>query len=435
MSKREVFGLSATFLCLLMAFSACKKKDALLGANQLQPDVPLTGWGVDTFNLITSSELDDTVITKNPVSSVLGSYHDPVFGKMDAQLFTQVRITSSNPNFGDLSKIITDSMVLSLRYVGFTGKSGDQTFEVYRLTDTISSSSSVDYYSHSTLPFDPANLIESGSATVKMDANKKVVIDTIESNPQLRLRLDTLLAKTWMQEANSTNTNFASAENFVKYFNGFYIRTNNPSQSSGEGGIGYFNLADNDSKLTIYYRQKNSAGVFEKKEYVLRINSNAQRFSRVTFDRAGSKVQQVLNMPQQGQQEFYAQAFGLRGKLQIPGINNIPKNSIINRAELFIPVQYQLASAYNLGTEISVTVKLQNQGLSLVNFGTYSDFRKGFVIDMRAYLQQVVAGNVENLDLYLAPRQFISSADRIIFNGQSSINKLKPTLSVIYTEF
>ncbi|MBU2018523.1 MAG: hypothetical protein KJ941_02650, partial [Bacteroidetes bacterium] len=188
----------------------------------------------------------------------------------------------------------------------------------------------------------------------------------------------------------------------------------------------------------IYYRVRRPSpneNILDKKQYSFRINSSSQRFNRVEIDRSGTKVEQVINSNQLGQTEFYAQAYGARAVVRLKSITDLPKNTIIHKAELFLPVQYQLASAYNQGSDVTLAANLSEEGLSLLNFGVYSDFRKGFIIDVRNFVQQIVAGRIVNTDLYIAPKQFISSADRIIFNGQQTTNKLQPKLTLIYTEF
>jgi hypothetical protein len=37
--------------------------------------------------------------------------------------------------------------------------------------------------------------------------------------------------------------------------------------------------------------------------------------------------------------------------------------------------------------------------------------------------------------LVFSPRFFITSGDRIVFNGQNTINKKKPQLIITYTEY
>ncbi|MFT5581395.1 MAG: hypothetical protein ACI9G9_000645, partial [Psychromonas sp.] len=136
---RRVFQLSATFLLAISLSVSCKKKDTSIGANAIDQNSLLNGAKVDTFSLKSFSIIEDSVRTKNPAQNTLGSYVDPVFGKVDASIYTQIRLASSNPNFGNTSQIVLDSFVLAMRYSGFTGKNDPQTFEVYELEEEISS--------------------------------------------------------------------------------------------------------------------------------------------------------------------------------------------------------------------------------------------------------------------------------------------------------
>ena len=435
---RRVFKLSATFLIAIFLLIGCKKKTTDVGLNAIDSNSLLKGGGIDTFSLSTFSKLDDSVVTKNAILSTLGSCNFPDFGKMNASIFTQIRLVASNPVFEDMSRIIVDSMVLSLKYAGFSGKSDAQTFEVYELNDTISSSSAVNYFINSSIPLKSTNLVDPNANTYAMKSTQSVKVDTTLSVPQLRIKLDTNFAKKLISDTKSNPSDFASADAFVAYFKGLCIRTNNPPQAVGSGGIGYFALTDEATKMTIYYRVRREApnqNILDKKTYSFRINSSAQRFNRVEIDRSNTKSKQVLDNPTLGQAEFYAQAYGMRGVVKLNTLNNLPKSTIIHKAELFLPVQQIVGSVYSQGSELTLAANLSSEGLSLLNFGFYSEFRKGFVIDVRNFVQQVVSKRIGNTELFIAPKQFISSADRIIFNGKQTSNKLQPKLTLIYTEF
>ena len=113
---RKVFILSATFLFALFLGVSCKKKENGIGLNGLDQDALLNSEGIDTFSLITFTIEDDSVITKDPASAVLGTYNDPKFGLMSAEFYTQIRLSGVNPNFGDISTITVDSIILGLEY-------------------------------------------------------------------------------------------------------------------------------------------------------------------------------------------------------------------------------------------------------------------------------------------------------------------------------
>lgn len=431
---RGVYTLSATFLLLLTLTVSCKKKKSDVGLSAVDQEQIIDGGGIDTFQLLTYSKLDDTVLTKNPAISILGAYNDPEFGIAKASIYTQFRLTASNPVFEASSSIVIDSFVLSMAYTGFTGKTDAQTFEVYKLADTLSSSSDVKYLVDTDFPIESTNLIMPGTGTQKMEWEKDVMVDTVLSIPQLRLHLDTALAREFINTANAGTGEFASNEAFLQYFKGLCIKTNGANPLVGNGGIGYFNLTDDASRLTIFYHVNQSGGDPIKKKYFIRVNSAAQRYTRCEFIRS-PKVQNVIDNPSMGQSTFYAQALGLRGVIELPTITNLPKSTIIHKAELFLPVEYQTGQVYEIGSLITIAADVFGDGLFALNLGTYSEFRKGFVVDIRAFVQQVVAGGIENMELYVGPQQFITSANRIVFNGTNTTNKLKPKLTIIYSEF
>ena len=57
------------------------------------------------------------------------------------------------------------------------------------------------------------------------------------------------------------------------------------------------------------------------------------------------------------------------------------------------------------------------------------------IIELQKKLKKLSNDELENTELILSPILFITSGDRIIFNGQQSSNKAKPKFSIIYTEF
>lgn len=432
-SWRKGFILSATFLLSVFIITSCKKQENSLGLNSLSQSELLSSGGVDTFTLYTSSIFEDTVITDNPNLSVLGSYNDPVFGKTNSEIYTQFRLSALNPNFGT-DPIVVDSFVLALEYESsFYGKRGNQTFQVFEIIDADGLSIDSTYYSFSTMDTTGVNLIVPGKESQKMDPSQLTILagDTL-NNSQLRLPLDPAKGQAIIDEFFNNPATFESNENFLEYFKGLHISTNNGLQSSGEGGLFYFSLNDSDSKLTIYYTQNGIQGTFD-----LVINSSCADFTHVDIDHTGTNVASVLSTPANGLSEFYAQSFGTRAVIQIPGISDIPKNSVIHKATLELPIQDQTGLNLAPSGLISIsTRKTAGEDYFFTGiFGTYDASRKQYTIDLRSYVQAILSGELENTELILAPVSYISSADRIIFNGSQTTNKEKPKLSIIYTEY
>jgi hypothetical protein len=250
--KTTSFSILLALFVLLCATS-CKKKDNALGKDILDNDAYLYGTTTDTFDILSYTIEEDSIITDNAANVVLGSYNDPVFGKFDASFYTQIRLAGINPNFGDPSTISIDSFVLALKYVGYYGDLQPQTFEVYELNEDLNIDST--YYAFTTKTTKPTNLVPLGLGTITPDPINKTIVGGDSLNPQLRIPLDTNLARSLILEATSGSATFSSNEAFLSYFKGIKIKTNNGSQSPGNGGAFYFNLSDPASKMTIYFHQ------------------------------------------------------------------------------------------------------------------------------------------------------------------------------------
>ena len=427
-SNKKLFFL--LFVLATLLISACKKKDTLVGQGVLNPEDYLNGITTDTFDLETFTIAEDSIITSNPPNTVLGSYKDPKFGGFNASFYTQFRLGSLNPVFGDPSQIVMDSFVLALKYVGYYGDLSAQTFEIYELDEDLSIDSN--YYSFSTKNVKSSNLVRIGMGTITPKPNQTSIVGGDSLDAQLRIQLDTNFAKNLVLEANN-GTAFLTNEAFMTFFKGFYVKTNNPTQASGQGAAFYFNLNDAASKLTMYFKL---AGI--NKTFDFLINSSCADFTHLEINNSGTSISAILQNQSLGVNEFYAQAFKHRAVVKIKHIKSLPANTIIHKASLTLPIQYQTGYRFVPGVSISVAAKLKSTDqyyTSLGTFGGFEEYEKHFRIDVRDYIQAVLKGSIDNMGLVISPRYFINSAERIIFNGKNSSNKKKPQLIVTYTTF
>ena len=427
-SWRKVFKLSATFLLLFFIFTSCKKKDSAAGKDLMNPEDLLNSAQVDTFTLNTFSIAEDSLISDNPAYAVLGSYNDPKFGTVNANFYTQLRLSGLNPNFGDVSTITIDSVMLGLEYAGFYGEFSSQKVEVYEMTEAINIDSV--YYSFSTKTTTSTDLVEPGYGTFTPDPEGITVIGSDTVDTQLRIKLKNALGTQLINEAASGGTNFTSNENFLSYFKGLHVRVNNASQLAGKGGVFYFNLNDPLSKMTVYYTQDGSQKTFD-----FLINSECADFNHVDIDNTGKPVQNVIDNPSSGQVEYYSQAFKSRAVVKMAGLKNLPTNAIIHKAELILPIQYQTGAKYLPPDELSVSAMINGKLSGIGVFGLYDYAFKHYTVDVRNYMQALVSGQISTDELILSPRLFITSAERVVFNGPNSTNKKKPKLVVTYTKF
>ena len=172
---RKVFLLSAVFFIGIFII-ACKKKNSDIGKDILNPDNLLNSSQVDTFELQTFSILEDSVISDNPAFGVLGSLNDPKFGTVNTNFYTQFRLSGVDPNFGDLSTLTIDSMMLGLEYAGYTGDLTPQNIEVYELSENLYVDST--YYTFSTATTYNENLVQPGYGTITPNPDGTTTTET-----------------------------------------------------------------------------------------------------------------------------------------------------------------------------------------------------------------------------------------------------------------
>ena len=176
-----------------------------------------------------------------------------------------------------------------------------------------------------------------------MDVNTISVVGNDTISPQLRIPLDNSLGDRFIQDAWDTPDIFNDNNEFINYFKGLHIRTI-LSPLSGDGGVFYFDMNDPSSKITMYYTD----GSGDSREFDFVINSECADFNHVDITNS-LNVSTVIADTISGMQEFYAQSFKSRAVIQIPGLDNIPANAVIHKANLTLPIQYQTASIYDPG--------------------------------------------------------------------------------------
>jgi hypothetical protein len=410
---------------------ACKKEDSTIGKNSINSDELLLSNAIDTFEIITTTEFEDSLVSSNNATALLGSYNDPIFGKVESEIFTQIRLSNLSPDFGDISTITVDSFVLGLEYKGYYGKLEPQTFEVFQLKESLYLDST--YYSFQTKKTYEIDLMDPLKKELTPNPTDNIIINSASVSPQLRLYLDTNIAKNIISTSKNSPSIFSTNESFNDYFKGLNIRVNNPSQSEGSGAILYFNLTAPLSKLTIYYHQDTLSKTFD-----FLINSYCADFNHVTVENSNKKPGQIISNPSMGQEEFYSQAYFSRAVVKIPHLDKIPKNSVIQYAKLELPVSFYSLDLFVPSSQISTSFKLNssnNQLYDLNSLGDYSDFTKSYIVDLKSYIQNVNLNLHDNIGLYFAPTKIVNSSERIVFNGSNSIYKKKPKLYIIYTTF
>lgn len=425
--KKSSFSVIFFFLTILLTlFTACKKNDNSLGKDLLDPSDLLSSGAVDTFDIISYTIEDTNVFTKDPRFGLLGIINDREFGIVDLGFYTQVKLSGLNPNFGDVSQVTIDSFVLALEYAGSYGYAGYHTVQVFEVDEKMYSDST--YRSSQDLLVKNENWVD-GSGSLKFDPNAITVVgqDTIKT--QLRIPLKPSKALQIIQDAQTHTAEFGNNTLFSKnYLKGLYVKTDGVAPALNKGMVGYFDLLDQDSKIIIYYKEN---GV-SRPPFDLVMNYECVDFNRYKYSNAGTKVAAIIADSTLGKNEFYMQSGKYRAAVSFPSIKNLPKNIVVHSAKLYLPVQNLVGSKF----APSGTVKTFVKGTNIVLGDTgYEPYFKGYVIDVRDYIQSYSIGNISSETLIISGNSFVQSAERIIFNGIQTDKKNKPKLILSYTEF
>ncbi len=419
--------LSATFLFLVVVAISCKKKDNLLGGKMYNQDELLNSNGQDTFFLKTYTIYDDSVNTKDPNYGLLGALNDKEFGVVNASFYTQVRLSGLNPNFGDVSGITIDSFILAMEYAGGYGYFGSQTFEVYELNERMYSDSI--YISTKSLDVKSDNWVQ-GSGTYDINPQGITVVGNDTVPTQLRISLDPAKALQIIQDATNYPAEYGNNDLFTSnYLKGIHVKTNGATPSQNSGMVAYFNLLDTDSRMIIYYKENGVA----KSPFSLVFNSDCVDYNKYTINNGGKRIEALLANQSLGQKEFYAQAGSHRGVIDMPTVKNLPNNIIVHSAKLQLPIQYLPGSRFLYP---STVVLSYNGSIPMADIvAQYDPYIKGYVADLQLFVQGINLGALDSTSFSISPGSFRFTANRVVFNGQESDNKLKPKLIIAFTEF
>ena len=126
----------AAAVLLATTVASCTRPEENIGL-AVQPEEDLLGVNqTDTVSMIAYTKLLDSLRTDELSHTLLGAFEDPIFGQSTASMFTQLRLSANDVDFGDPNKIVIDSLVLALKIEGnSTGVRTSQAFQILKLTN------------------------------------------------------------------------------------------------------------------------------------------------------------------------------------------------------------------------------------------------------------------------------------------------------------
>ncbi|MFP5471827.1 MAG: DUF4270 domain-containing protein [Bacteroidia bacterium] len=429
-------------LCFVAFATSCKKErfNNNNTGKELLDDELLGLSLIDTSTLAIKIVKSDSLRTDEVSSTVLlGSYVDPVFGKSNAELFTQIK-TGGKVDFtfnGVPSSATVDSFYLQLPLVNYYGTLDAQTFEVYRLSEDIVKDN--DYYSSQTLNNTSINYVKAGFEIIAPNPTDSVTIGGEKKSPMIRIKLDESLANDII---NAGSTALSGDDAFVSWFKGLHIKVNNSTQASGEGAIVGIDIHSTEAKLVLNYTDASDTNV-PKKQFDFKLGSNIAYFNHFTHDYTGTSVEALLNNPSLGDNEFYIQSMaGVNTEIDFPHLKNLAgvKNIVINKAILELPINNSSSTNYANPSSTFIfgfsndgeTVFLPDQFLGSIGgtLGTDATYK----FNITSFVNKIISGEWTTSKLRVGPVGGSVTANRAVLYGVSS-SSAKPVLKLYYSTY
>ncbi|MBR4391926.1 MAG: DUF4270 family protein [Bacteroidales bacterium] len=401
-------------LCILLGFMgySCNKTTESIG-NGLLPEGDLIGvYFTDTVAIECHSTLVDSIITKGMTSILLGSMVDPIMGRTDASIFTQLHISSTNQQFGD--QPIIDSVVLQLAYSDYFGDTNTlQTVHVYELADSLVGSQY--YYQFDDVAIQPEDLAQGFQFYPRPKTTGMVIGTDTLTQAVLRIPLSNSFGERLVQADTSV---YSAPEYFKEYIYGLKICCESVSQ---DGAIcSFYPTSNTITVLQLYYHENPEAE--SRMRYNYYITSDDVYFNQYLHDYSmGSPefVSQVVDgNTALGQQQLYLQSMGgVHAIVRFPHLTEWTKPTehshiLINEAKLILPTSTLIADSSQYATISTLALlNIKENGTSLLpdylegtNYygGSYNTTTRQVVFRISEYLQQLLNGRLYSDGIYLS---------------------------------
>jgi hypothetical protein len=411
---------------IFLSFTGCNNSDEI-GLN-LTPPGDRFQYVVDSSTVLLASTLrQDSVTSEKRATTMIGSMNDPIFGRSDASLMTQLRLSSNEVNFGANATI--DSAIVLLKYKGYYGDTTTlQSMRVYQVTQNLYYDST--YYSNQNLTgfFDQGNPVGELSYLPTPGADS------------LSIRLSDDFGNSIVRADTS---NLKDNNTWLAFLNGLYFQ----AQAVDQGGsIVYYDLTGGKSRMILYYHND----VSDSLQYEVVINTNCTWVNLFDHSYIGAPIESKINDSVNTHPEVYLQSMaGLRSyiKIELPEslISKIDDGVAINKAELIIT----LANDPTIGTfERPLTLRVFKAGADNKNEfiddlllgesyygGTFRSNSSTYRFNVARHIQSLLHPNpderIENTGFFLVLTDERTSANRIVLNNGNADNGMK--LVVTYT--
>lgn len=441
--SRNFLFIVVGLLTTVFLFGSCEKDNEF--GIEINPDSNTLGAIYsDTFSIRTFSVISESIRTDELNGpSPLGNYIDPVFGELNASIITQIRLEQSYnfiPDNGDINDIVVDSVVLYLAIDGYYGDIQEQEFIVEILDEDIFKDS---IYHNTNNIITKAEDISNG-LSIESDPlfpgyfSGGLVDKAILGIP---LNIEKFATPIVNESGNTTLDGNDGDNEFLTFFKGIKISSVNGTN----GGLYYINLLNSFSRIRLFYRDTSGvSSEHDTLDFDFNINSNCAYYHKVTHDYSGTAIENVVNQPALGQNQFFIQTLGgINGRMTIPSFDSlIAKPVIINKAEIILPFEDYLYDDYPSPSSLFISRKnVEGEYEFLPDLfegslgGNFNVVNKNYTFNITRHLNEIVAEKAINDTLKIFPNGNGITANRVVLNGMNSTKKDKAKVVISYTKY
>ena len=448
-----MYKFVAGFALLSLIFWSCKEELNKTGYGLLDKGdlVSVSQTEIDKSTIKSFTVTDENQRTDETTYNLLGTFNDPVFGKITTDFACQFRLS----NYPDLSKNAQpDSLVLYLLYMQIFGDTvTPQRLKVYELASDLSFDGKyyqdVDLKAHSKAEvladFNYVPKFELWFDSIKTvptpGSSKTTPKDTVIQEIAIKLSAS-MLNRLWAADSLTLSDN----DKFMDYFKGLYVEAADINQ--GGTIMKIFTLASG-SRMIMHYHNSEEDSLFLN----YNINENSARVSRFNHNYSTTAFAANLDKKENQDSLIYLQTTGgLASKILIPNLNNWrdSANIAINKAELIFTVDQLNTDTAKYLPPYQVILSAINEKDSLyfpsdlafseAYFGGIYNSEDGtYRFNIAKHMQELMTMNTigegyirENYGFYLSTADRNTNYSRVVLKGATSSTGIR--LEITYSK-